>query len=564
MSLYSTFKVFLCLYFLVGMHIIFDTPGGVGLYLSFNTIAWLFVVVLISLGLWQISQNRKVYYSKMLIWIAVGYICLVIPAFYPFEFTDHAIPRLLALTAGLLFLFCLYQFKVSQQDTFTLLLIILIAVAIEAVFGLIQFLILEEGDWGGYKIGISRPHGVFLQPNVMASFMATGLAIALYLSVNLAKFKQQKLLSYFILFSLISTSFLLVLLQSRTGQLAAFTLLILMSGYLYQKNKRQLMVNTLAISCAVIVGIVTLTSSILPQRGSDIYQSAGARSEIYAVGLDMIKTKPIIGFGYGGFERSFVDHFNLYAKQHPNEVGNTIERLSHPHNEVLFWLIEGGVVALLGILCFAIGYLLVLTKLATHKALALAALILPIFLHSLLEFPFYSSVSHWLIFIIMLWLADNSANGKTNINSQQERGFATWPWLSCEKTFVIRFFAVLSPVIFVPFLLTTIHTANILVEHEKSGFQDVEKLEHIVNPIAWQGRLEAAVYAHILIAAVQEKDPSKLESYIEWGLKRIRHKPRVNIYKNLLMAMAVLDQHQNYKTLLIEAKNTFPHIEKWS
>ena len=144
LSLFSFFKFFLISYFLVGMHIILDTPGGTGLYLSFNIIAWLFVVILIALGLWQITQNKKVTYSKMLVWLSMGCFFLYIPAFYSFEFTDHAIPRLLALTGGLLLLFCLYQFPVTQSDKYQLLMLILTAVALESCLGLVQFFSLQK------------------------------------------------------------------------------------------------------------------------------------------------------------------------------------------------------------------------------------------------------------------------------------------------------------------------------------------------------------------------------------------------------------------------------------
>ena len=130
-SIYSYFKFFLVSYFLIGMHIILDTPGGTGLYLSFNIIAWLLVVILLALGLWQITLNKKIVYSKMLVWLSIGCLCLFIPSFYSFEFTDHAIPRLLALTGGLLLLFCLYQFPVTQTDKHQLLILILVAVTIE-------------------------------------------------------------------------------------------------------------------------------------------------------------------------------------------------------------------------------------------------------------------------------------------------------------------------------------------------------------------------------------------------------------------------------------------------
>jgi O-antigen polymerase len=48
-------------------------------------------------------------------------------------------------------------------------MLILTAVALESCLGLVQYFFFTEGFWGGYKVGISRPHGVFLQPNVMAS-----------------------------------------------------------------------------------------------------------------------------------------------------------------------------------------------------------------------------------------------------------------------------------------------------------------------------------------------------------------------------------------------------------
>ncbi len=170
----------------------------------------------------------------------LGYLCLLTPVFYSFEFTDHAIPRLLALIGGLLLLFCLYQFPVKESDKYQLLIVILIAVSLESSLGLLQYFFFAEGFWGGYKVGVSRPHGVFLQPNVMASFMATGLAIALFISTRftLVKSRVATPLKGLIYFTLFSTSFLLVILQSRTGHLSALLVLALIFPYLYKKKQQ--------------------------------------------------------------------------------------------------------------------------------------------------------------------------------------------------------------------------------------------------------------------------------------------------------------------------------------
>lgn len=557
MSLLPYFKFFLVLYFLIGMHIILDTPGGVGLYYSYNVIAWLITAILIALGLWQITLNKKIYYSKMLLWLALGCACLMIPVFYNFEFTDHAIPRILALVGGFLFLFSLYQFNLSKREALHLLVLVLLAVVIEASFGLVQFFLLEEGDWGGYIVGSSRPYGVFIQPNVMASFMATGLAIALFLSVK-TKISQSKLLfNTLIAFSLFVTSFLLILLQSRTGFVGAFAVLLLIAPYLYQKNKKQLFTNFAIIAIAVLSALISLENSSTPIRGQQVYENVGARDVIFIVSADMIKEKPLLGYGYGGFTRGFIDHFNLYAVNHP-DIGDTITRLSHPHNEVLFWVVEGGIIALLAFVFFTIGYICTWRKIVLRKGLALLALVLPILLHSQLEFPFYSSVSHWLVFLIMLWLLDQYALTDNALTENKDHDF-----IDCPQTFLLRFVAILISSIFIPFLVTTLHTAHILVEHEKNPKKSLARFSDIINPVAWQSRLDAAVYAHILIAGIGEKDVSKLENYLSWALKRIKHKPRENLYTNALLVLKSLQRHEQYQLLLLEAKRTYPQKINW-
>jgi len=534
------------------MHIILDTPGGVGLYLSYNVIAWLITSILIALGLWQITINQKVYYSKMLLWLALGCFCLILPVFYNFEFTDHAIPRVLALIGGLLFLFSLYQFQLSKLEALRLLVLVLVAVVIEACFGLVQFFLFEEGDWGGYRVGISRPHGVFLQPNVMASFMATGLAIALFLSTKTKVIQSKLLLNGLIVLSLFVTSFLLILLQSRTGFVAAMIVIVLVTPYLYQQNKKQLAINFIIIAIATLSAFINLERSDTPIRGQQVYENIGARDVIFVVSDDMVKEKPLLGYGYGGFERSFIDHFNEYAIENP-DIGNTITRLSHPHNEILFWVVEGGIVAFFAFILFTIGYITTWLKVPYRQGLVLLALIFPILLHSQLEFPFYSSVSHWLVFLIMLWLVD-----RYTLTDNTESNF-----IVCPQTFLIRFFALLIPSIFIPFLLTSLHTAHILVEHEKNPKNSLERFNEIINPIAWQSRLDAAVYSHILISGLREKNSHKLDLYLHWVLKRIKHKPRITLYSNALLVLKILNRSKQYQLLLKEAKRTYPQKPEW-
>lgn len=82
----------------------------------------------------------------------------------------------------------------------------------------------------GYNIVANRPYGIFQQPNVMASFLATGLAISGYL---LARQPHTKYLHWrhklVILYAApVLTIPLLVVLASRTGWLGSILALALL------------------------------------------------------------------------------------------------------------------------------------------------------------------------------------------------------------------------------------------------------------------------------------------------------------------------------------------------
>ena len=55
------------------MHFFMHNPGGAGLYLPFNMMGWVFVSLLISVGIWHLTQTKQfritsynVCYTKLL------------------------------------------------------------------------------------------------------------------------------------------------------------------------------------------------------------------------------------------------------------------------------------------------------------------------------------------------------------------------------------------------------------------------------------------------------------------------------------------------------------------
>lgn len=176
------FLIFLALYSLLGMHFFMHNQGGSGLYLPFNMVGWAFVSVLISIGIWHLTTIKQLIFSRTQLWFLVGFAILLLPFLNPqAEWNASAQPRFLAIAAGLLLFFALSQFQFTEQQCYSLLYLLLGAVAIEAMFGLTQFFILREGNWLGYNVKINRPYGIFQKDSVFSSFLAAGVAISLYL-----------------------------------------------------------------------------------------------------------------------------------------------------------------------------------------------------------------------------------------------------------------------------------------------------------------------------------------------------------------------------------------------
>lgn len=129
--------------------------------------------------------------------------------------------------------------------------------------------------------------------------------------------------------------------------------------------------------------------------------------------LAMIADRPWQGWGYGGFEYDF-QHFRV-SQASPTQV---TEIARHPHNEILLWVVEGGLIGLTGMTLVLIGLGTIVRQaikrdrsalIAGHRmagvttALGIAAL--PMAIHSLLEFPFYLSTLHFVIFLLLLAMA---------------------------------------------------------------------------------------------------------------------------------------------------------------
>ncbi|WP_256353765.1 PglL family O-oligosaccharyltransferase [Aeromonas sp. sif2433] len=536
------------LYWLLGMHFFMHNPGGSGLYLPFNAWGWIFASSVIGLGLWQVTLQQKLVFSSLQAGLWLGGLLLLLPMAYPsFELKDYAIPRLLGLFTGLLFLFCLYQWQLARDARDRLLYLLLGAVAIEALLGLVQYYLLTPGNWLGYDTQTNRPYGIFQQPNVMASFMATGLSLAIWLELRGLANGWLRGLRYGVI---LAASLLLVVLQSRVGQLGGLLALLLLAPQLYRQRQLGRVLGLVGLGIAL--GLASQYGMAGAKRGLEMYQSGGMRSIYWPYAAKLIAEAPWTGWGYGSFEPVFLQHYMADKAQNPAMV--QIEyNLDHPHNEFLYWAVEGGLASMLGMLLMAGTLLWRLTKAGWSQGLALLALITPILLHTQTEYPLYHAIALWWALLLLIYVLDAEVE-----EGAQAFGHANWreyvyrPWL------LLRFLAIGIPLVVVPFMLTAIHTAWVVTKYERGGYKQPTLLLDIVNPMAWLTRVEFDVNAVRLMVGLQAHNQEELEAYLDWGQEFVRHTPRANIYANMVLALDALGRQEEAKRLRTQALMLYP------
>ncbi|HAT2491456.1 TPA: ligase [Aeromonas hydrophila] len=533
------------LYWLLGMHFFMHNPGGAGLYLPFNAWGWIFASLVMALGLWHVTLSQRLVVSPLLTAQWLGGILLLLPMAYPgFELKDYAIPRLLGLFAGLLFLFCLYQWQLARQARDQLLYLLLGAVAIEALLGLVQYYLLTPGNWLGYDTRANRPYGIFQQPNVMATFMATGLSLAIWLELRGNANVWLRGLRYGVI---LAASVLLVVLQSRVGQLGGLLALLLLAPQLHRQHQLARILGL--VTLGVGLGLASQYGISGVKRGLEVYQSGGMRSVYWPYAAKLIAESPLAGWGYGSFETTFLHHYMADKALNPAMV--QIEyNLDHPHNEFLYWAVEGGLAPMIGMALMGGALLWRVTKAGWVKGAALLALVTPILLHTQTEYPLYHAIALWWALLLLIHVLDAEVEEGMQTASWHE--YVYRPWL------LLRFLAIAIPVLVVPFMLTAIHTAWVVTKYERGGYKDPTLLLDVVNPMAWLTRVEFDVNSVRLMVGLQTDNKAELEAYLDWGQAFVRHTPRANIYANMVIALGALGRQEEAQALRTQALMLYP------
>lgn len=535
--------------------------GGSGLKLPQNIITWGVVAAIIAI-IWLAMPARKVIrFTVTSRWLLLGVLILAIPLLYTAsQWREEAFSRWLGLAAGMIFYLSWLQYALPRRWQSWLLYGVLAAVTFQASVSLLQFFASDfVPRWLSYPIVHNRPYGVFQQVNVLASFIATGLALALLLFLlpifALACKTSERFRKYFLGLLLILFSTLLVWLQSRIGWLGGGVASVLLLLLGYRTDKKQA-----AIASGLIV--VAAALALIFQLGGGVENiehtaSTHARLIMLHDTLKMIAEKPWLGWGYGGFEYNF-QHYRL-ARGFSTLA---LEVVRHPHNEVLLWWVEGGIVAAAGLLTLIwAGISLALrawkqslqaqglNQQTAGLNIALICVLIPILLHTQTEYPFALSAAHWTIFLLLLAQLDR------RVSSVAERRSLS-PEISAFLGGVIPAIS-LGVLVFAGVALY----ANLtLTFAERNHLVDIEPARQAIKFDPWVNteRWYYDKYIHSLLVFNRTQDPLLLEEYSYWAQDYLSRRIDKNVYATWLSIMQYQQDTESHNRIRQEAHGLFP------
>lgn len=168
--------------------------------------------------------------------------------------------------------------------------------------------------------------------------------------------KKSKKTSTLLIFVSFIVSFMLYESDSRASWLSfAIGILTFFSPLIIKHLPKSIIIQTG--SLLILICLCTYLISGLYSYKKD---SADGRILIWKISLEMVKDKPILGYGFDGFRKNYMNYQAAYLqeKQLPETINNLADDNHHAFNEFLRIIIEQGIIGVIILFIFltTIGY----------------------------------------------------------------------------------------------------------------------------------------------------------------------------------------------------------------
>ncbi|EAR61730.1 PglL family O-oligosaccharyltransferase [Neptuniibacter caesariensis] len=526
--------------------------GGEGLFIPHNSTIWIVATWIIAAASFMIYRTNEIVLPRYWFGLALMPIGAWITGFVAVNNNPTEwLVRLSAITGGYLFFLSLFQFRLTKQQIVNALIIVVLMGFIAAFFGLAQAL-----GWSKHFSFIpfspsQTPVGIFQQINIQTSFMVTMLVLILYIASSFTQSKISPAVTLLLIITAFFASYTVSLSGSRVGLLGiALSLpLMLISRWKELCTKKSILIGLLLTMC--IGGFlgkegVISTSNKIERSITNIGGMEGdIRWKIYIQSWEIFKESPLIGHGLGSFQKVFQERRADIQTQGITSFGDA-PRFSHPHNEFIFWLVEGGALSVIGILCAVAATLTLFYKLGWRKGLSLTALLIPITLHTQVELPFYISNTPWLLFLFLLFLCHN----------YDKKIFSTEVISTAARTTISLSFFFISLVS--SFALVNAQSANAgIVKYLQLNQSYPQNLLPALNNAYFREYATYLALRRQLFLGIKGKKLEPAKTYIQWAENSLKTVPAPQTYRDLVIAYHYLGDENNARRTLQHALSIY-------
>ncbi|WP_299196893.1 O-antigen ligase family protein [uncultured Amphritea sp.] len=531
--------------------------GGEGMSISHNISVWVAAVLVISAATLLMLREKQFSYPKL--WLPmtalpIGMIILgfIVDNFLPTEWLF----RQLYIFGGFLFLIALFQFRFSPRDVERVLCIILIAGVVHALYGISQILwpgILPLVITPSHKI----PYSIFQQINIHASFQATVLMTGLYILSRPCTLKLRPLLMLLLLASIFLSSFIVAYSGSRTGLISAViggTIFIICNWRRYLQRKTLAIAAVFSIFLALFMGSQGIQISskkigdISDASISGVAESGNnSRINIYKIAFEVFKQQPLSGHGIGSFQKVWHDQKVDYLQRFPN-ANLPPDRLSHPHNELMFWLVEGGLIAIAGILISVIAVLYAAFSCGWRRGLSYIAMLIPIGLHTQVELPFYISNIPWFMMLLLIFVVlQHSTKSKPLALSRSAE-------ITTGATAVALFLGVTLV------MVQTVQANNSIIRFLQGRMTEPAQLQPALSNPFFREDAELYLMRTLLLRELNARQGHFAPQFIQWAEPYIEYTPIPQLYIDLSRAYLATGEKEKAIKTIVDGQARYPKI----
>jgi O-antigen polymerase len=550
----------LAVLFLVAPFYYHPNIGGEGLRIPNNITVWMLATIIIGYSLHLVLKRPTFVIPKYFLYIAAFPILITLSGFITgVEQPLQWLFRLLFIWVGLAFFFSLFQHKLKQGRLDRILFIIVVSGLLHGLIGVAQIWLQTNMPFWLPKSPNGYPSGLFQQVNNQATYQVTVIMIVAYLITRpFIRFAKPWLKSLLFL-SLLCASFLVTASSSLIGLLTLVVglLIVVPSQWQgFQKNKKIVLIALATLLIGLSLGSVQSNNKVFDKTIGErtitektvAMQSGYSGSErlaIYSISLDLIIQKPLYGHGIGSFPRVWQYSKPNFHQTHPSAV-LPLRFVSHPHNEIMLWLVEGGLVAGLGLLLFVTGTFLAIKRMGWQNGGSYVAMLLPIALHTQVELPFYTSTIHWILFLTLLLTINNHC-----LSVKKNR--SSIPMNILLKVGIVIFLGVSSL-----FLIHTLLSGRDFMNANQDQENNKIVFNYAKDNPYFRGEIEWISMGSLMYSSMSHGDPNNVRYVAEWAEKYSRNKPDVFVHYVLLDAYEYLGSKTEYCDIAKRGEAIFP------